>query len=78
MCGSDGEIRDLEGSDKVYVYDNEPFNKEIVSPLDESLNGEERSSSGPSNVREKDLNDMVLAGHKVPELVKSNVYSGLE
>jgi hypothetical protein len=29
-------------------------------------------------MREKDLNDMVLAGHKVPELVKSNVYSGLE
>ena len=30
-CGSDGEVSDLEGSDKVFVYDNEPRNKEIVA-----------------------------------------------
>ena len=31
MCGSDGEIRDLEGSDKVYVYDNGPATKKLSS-----------------------------------------------
>ena len=78
MCGSDGEIRDLEGSDKVYVYDNEPRNKEIVSRIGRVIERGGKVVIWPSNVREKDLNDMVLAGHKVPELVKSNVYSGLE
>ena len=78
MCGSDGEIRDLEGSDVVYVYDNEPRNKEIVSRIGRVIERGGKVVIWPSNVREKDLNDMVLAGHKVPELVKSNVYSGLE
>ena len=78
MCGSDGEIRDLEGSDIVYVYDNEPRNKEIVSRIGRIIERGGKVVIWPSNMREKDLNDMVLAGHKVPELVKSNVYSGLE
>ena len=78
MCGSDGEIRDLEGSDKVYVYDNEPRNKEIVSRIGRVIERGGKVVIWPSNVKEKDLNDMVLAGHKVPELVESNVYSGLE
>ena len=60
MCGSDGEIRDLEEIDKVYVYDNDSQQEIVKNALDESLNGEERSSSGPSNIKEKDLNDMVL------------------
>ena len=48
LCGSDGEISDLEGSDKVFVYDNEPRNKEIVDrELNDVLNEENESSSGP-------------------------------
>jgi transcription elongation factor Elf1 len=78
MCGSDGEIRDLEGSDKVYVYDNEPRNKEIVGRVERVIQGGGRVVIWPSHLREKDLNDMILAGHKVPELVKLNTYSGLE
>ena len=37
-----------------------------------------RSSSGPSNIIEKDINDMVLAGHDVMSMLKLNTYSGLE
>ena len=32
----------------------------------------------PSNIHEKDINDMVLAGHDVQSIVESNVYKGLE
>ena len=37
-----------------------------------------KSSSGPSNIVEKDINDMVLAGHDVMSMIKLNTYSGLE
>jgi len=32
----------------------------------------------PSDVSQKDVNDMVLAGHDVQTVVESNTYSGLE
>jgi hypothetical protein len=32
----------------------------------------------PSNVNEKDINDMVLSGLDVNSMLKSNIYSGLE
>ena len=31
-----------------------------------------------SNINEKDINDMVLAGHDVQSIVESNIYNGLE
>jgi hypothetical protein len=32
----------------------------------------------PSNISEKDINDMVLAGHDVQSVVELNTYEGLE
>ena len=32
----------------------------------------------PTNIYEKDINDMVLAGHDVQSIVESNVYNGLK
>ena len=32
----------------------------------------------PSNILEKDINDMVIAGHSVNDVVRYNTYSGLE
>jgi len=78
LCGSDGEIRDLERSDKVFVYDNEPRNKEIVSRIERCIERGERVVIWPTTIREKDLNDMVLSGHNVQDIVESNVYTGLQ
>ena len=78
LCGSDGEIGDLEGSDKVFVYDNEPRNKEIVDRIERCIERGERVVIWPSTIRDKDINDMVLSGHKVQEIVESNVYQGLQ
>ena len=46
--------------------------------MNDVLNEENESSSVPSNIRDKDINDMVLSGHKVQEIVESNTYSGLQ
>ena len=78
LCGSDGEIRDLERSDKVFVYDNEPRNKEIVGRIERCIERGERVVIWPTTIREKDINDMVLSGHNVQEIVESNVYTGLQ
>ena len=78
LCGSDGEVRDLEGSDIVFVYDNEPRNREIVGKIEKVIDGGGRVVIWPSYVKEKDLNDMVLVGRNVKNIVESNIYSGLE
>ena len=78
LCGSDGDVRCLEGNDLIFVYDNEPRNREIVNRIDKCISRGERVVIWPSNIKEKDINDMVLAGHDVQSLVESNTYSGLE
>ncbi len=77
MCGADVDIRSFGWSDYIWVLDNEPRNREIVSRVSKAIDRGDKVVIWPSNVREKDLNDMILAGHKVQEIVESNVYSGL-
>ena len=78
LCGSDGDVSCLEGSDLIFVYDNEPRNREIVGRIEKCIERGERVIIWPSNIKEKDINDMVLAGHDVMSVLKSNTYSGLE
>ena len=59
-------------------YDNEPRNKEIVSRIERCIRDDKRVVIWPNNIREKDINDMVLAGHKVMDVLESNIYSGLK
>ena len=78
LCGSDGDVRCLEGNDLIFVYDNEPRNREIVRRIEGCIGRKEKVVIWPSNITEKDINDMVLAGHDVQTIVESNTYSGLE
>jgi hypothetical protein len=78
MCGADADLSKWNVSNPVWIYDNEPRNREIVSRIERSIANGERIVIWPSNIKEKDINDMVLSGHDVQSLVESNVYSGLE
>ena len=78
LCGSDGDVRCLEGSSIIFVYDNEPRNREIVNRISKCISRGERVVIWPSGIIEKDINDMVLSGHDVQSVIKSNTYSGLE
>ena len=78
MCGSDVTMDSTDYSDLVYVLDNEPRNKEIVSKYENLINKGNKIVIWPSSVREKDLNDMALSGHDVQSVVESNIYQGLE
>ena len=78
LCGSDGDVRCLEGSSVVFVYDNEPRNREIVNRISKCISRGETVVIWPSGIVEKDINDMVLSGLNVMDVLKSNTYSGLE
>ena len=78
LCGSDGDLGYLKGSNIIFVYDNEPRNREIVRRVEGCINRNEKVVIWPSNIVDKDINDMVLAGHDVMSVVELNTYSGLE
>jgi predicted RNA-binding Zn-ribbon protein involved in translation (DUF1610 family) len=78
MCGADADISSWGISDPVWIYDNEPRNREIVSRIQRTINNGGRVVIWPTNIEEKDINDMVLAGHDVMSMLESNTHSGLE
>ena len=78
MCGADVDVGSFGWSDYIWVYDNEPRNREIVNRISKTIDRGDKVVIWPSNIREKDLNDMILSGHPVQKIVESNTHSGLE
>ena len=78
MSGSDVDSRTLGWSNYIWIYDNEPRNREIVNRISRSVDRGERVVIFPQHIQQKDLNDMHLAGHDVQSLVELNTYQGLE
>jgi hypothetical protein len=62
----------------VMVYDNEKRNKQIVERIEKAIDMHFPVVIWPSDLKEKDINDMVLSGHDVNHVLKCNTYSGLE
>jgi len=77
MCGSDVNLSSYDYR-FVYTYDNEPRSREIVNKIASTIKAGHKVVIFPKSIKEKDLNDMALAGHDVQSLVESNTYSGLE
>ena len=78
MCGADADVSTWGISNPVWIYDNEPRNREIVSRITKTIDTGQKIVLWPSFIQEKDINDMVLAGHDVQSIIESNTYSGLE
>jgi transcription elongation factor Elf1 len=78
MCGSDVDIRSFGWSDYIWVFDNEPRNREIVKRISKTIDRGDKIIIWPATILQKDINDMVLAGLNVMDVLKSNIYSGLE
>jgi hypothetical protein len=77
MCGSDVNLSSYDYR-FIYTYDNEPRSREIVNKITSTIKAGHKVVIFPKRIKEKDLNDMALAGHDVQSLVESNTYSGLE
>ena len=78
MCGADGDVRKWGIDDPVWVYDNEPRSNEIVKRISNTIDRGEKVVIWPNNIKEKDINDMILARHDVMDVLKSCTYSGLK
>jgi predicted RNA-binding Zn-ribbon protein involved in translation (DUF1610 family) len=78
MCGADVDIGTFGWSDYIYVFDNEPRNREIVNRISKTIGRGDKVIIWPTSIEQKDINDMVLAGLNVMDVLKSSIYSGLE
>jgi len=78
MCGSDIDIRAFGWSNYIWVFDNEPRNREIVNRISKTIDRGDKVVIWPPNIEQKDVNDMILRGHNVMNVLKSNTYSGLK
>ncbi len=77
MAGSDVSLSQFS-KNTVFVFDNEPRNKEIVAKYEKVIKNGYSVVIYPSSIKEKDLNEMFLAGRDVQDIVECNIYSGLE
>ena len=78
MCGADADINRWGISNAVWIYDNEPRNTEIVRRIGNTIDNGDSVVIWPSNIDDKDINDMVMSGLDVQSVIESNTYSGLE
>ena len=78
MCGADADVSRWGISNPVWIYDNEPRNREIVNRISKTIDSGESVVIWPSNITEKDINDMVMCGLDVQSVIESNTYSGLQ
>tara|TARA_B100000965_G_scaffold320268_1_gene281288 strand:- start:869 stop:1837 length:969 start_codon:yes stop_codon:yes gene_type:complete len=78
MCGADADVRRWGISNPVWIYDNEPRNREITNRLSKTIDTGDSVVIWPESIDDKDINDMVMSGLDVQSVIESNTYSGLE
>lgn len=62
----------------VLVWDNEPFNSNIVHNIQKAISENFKVFIPPKGLSYKDINEMVLNNIKPNEMVNNNVYYGIE
>ena len=78
MCGSDIDIRTFGWSDYIWVFDNEPRNKQIVNRISTAIDRGDKVVIWDKSIKEKDINEMVLQGYDPYAIIKHNTFSGLQ
>ena len=82
MAGADGNASGLEEThNAVFVFDNEPRNKEIVSRMSKCIDNGYSVCIWPENVLHKDINDVIMSGmtqEQLKRMIDEHTYRGLE
>ncbi len=74
MAGAD--FNNFEG-DLTIVFDNEPRNKEICKQIEKNISQGRKIVIWPDTVKEKDINDMILAGYSkqsIHQMITDNTF----
>lgn len=83
MAGSDVHINDVLASAEksVFLFDNEPRSKVIVSKIEKKIEEGHRVVIFPNSVAEKDINDMIVKGgyelEEISVMIHRNMCSGM-
>lgn len=70
----------VEKKDVVFIFDNEPRNKQIVDRMYKMIEKDYMIVIWPEGQKEKDINDMIINGktkEEVQKIISDNTYSGL-
>lgn len=67
----------LNHSDMVYVFDNQPRNKEICKLISDYIDDGKKMVIWNEFIKEKDINEMFIAGLPVKNIVKERTFDGL-
>jgi len=78
MAGSDIDPRTFGWSDYIWVYDNEPRNRQIVERITKSIDRGEKVVIWPQAVTKKDINDMILVGLDPQKIIKQHTYQDIQ
>jgi hypothetical protein len=71
------EIREkFQNENLLFVLDNEPRNKSVADTLKKLIERNEKVCIFPPHIKEKDINDMVLNGMNVYDIIQTNTHSG--
>jgi len=74
MAGAD--FNNFEG-DLIIIFDNEPRNKEICKQIEKTISQGRKIVIWPDTVKEKDINDMILAGYSkkdIQQIITDNTF----
>ena len=77
MCGADVSLEKLNINNPIYIYDNEPRNKEIIDRMQRTINNGLPIVIWPNAIKEKDINLMILSGLDINQIITQNIYTGL-
>lgn len=80
MAGSDVPLSSI-AENGVFVYDNEPRNKEILSKIKNIIDQGRKVVIWPNSLKCKDINDMILDGmsrDQIVSMINDNTYTHLE
>lgn len=81
MVGADiniSSIPNYQQTDFIFIHDNEPRNREIISRMEKIISEGHSIVIWPSNLKHKDINDMILSGINPIEIIQENTFRGLE
>ena len=70
----------LKKKDVVFIFDNEPRNKEIIDRMYKMIDQNYMITIWPEGTKEKDINEMIMNGkskEQVQKIISDNTYSGL-
>ena len=62
----------------VLIFDNQPRKREIVNLISKAIDNNYRMVIWPENISKKDINDMILDGVAVKDIINRNTFESLE